>query len=198
MKLIRVSRRSTSYAHTPDCISLRRLCKDRRGRHTPIEAPFEPRSGQGLAVRMALCVRRSAALRHRCRGTATTTSDASRGATDGFVDHARQPILGIRRARTGAFDATHAKVARERVQPMDFARIAHSFTPGIRCNLLWQRTCATADNVRCDVHALQSRQPGLRGTRYAALDALGPLASPLRAHAPKATTAPNATATPFL
>ena len=50
----------------------------------------------------------------------------------------------------------------------------------------WQRRQRSADKIDAsDTNNAHWRQPAFHGTRYAALNALGPLASPMRAHSPR-------------
>jgi hypothetical protein len=72
------------------------------------------------------------------------------------------------------------------------------FPRNSRPRCCWRRDDAIADKQRRCRECRAIASTISHGTRYAALHALGPLASPKRAHSPKATTGPNATATPFL
>jgi hypothetical protein len=61
------------------------------------------------------------------------------------------------------------------------------FTTGLHnARLHWHRILWSANDVnRLHANAACARQPALHGTRYAAMNALGPLASPTRAHSPR-------------
>jgi hypothetical protein len=172
----------------------RRLCRNRDG--------VAGKRWPHVAIRVlsrarAFCVR---ALPHRATVVAALRQQAQtlRGRRQG-VRRACAPFDPWNTAHANSSDhRACTRTSRRRVQPQDFAQIAHACRAFVARRLRWQRACAIADRIFCQRECVAVASTGLRGTRYAALDALGTVGERTAGTSRKATTAPNATATPFL
>jgi hypothetical protein len=172
----------------------RRLCRNRdrvagkRWPHVAIRSC--PAQGRFAS---ALC-RTAPPLSRHCDSKAQTLRGRRQG-----VRRACAPFDPWNTAHANSSDhRACTRTSRRRVQPQDFAQIAHACRAFVARRLRWQRACAIADRIFCQRECVAVASTGLRGTRYAALDALGTVGERTAGTSPKATTAPNATATPFL